>query len=139
MASHHHQPAHGAACACCWDDLSADNYVEYKSHPSSDNQHPIWQASGFCENCTEHLLKTQFSLWTEALAKSTCLAEQRRLLKRGPPVNLRDDKALPCPDNGEVARLWYMRTNHEKTAKLEGSLEGEVSYCRYYNQSNHNL
>jgi hypothetical protein len=124
----HSAPSSGSTCACCWDDLSNENYVEYQPQSSSaeETANGGWLPAGFCENCTEHLLRTQFPLWTEALAKSTCLAEQRRLLKRGPPVNLRDDKALPCPENGEVAKLWYMRTNEEKVAKLEGSLAGEV-------------
>jgi hypothetical protein len=127
----HGIPVEGTTCACCWDDLTSENYVEYLPFSSSDeNGSSKWLPSGFCESCIGHLQRTQFSLWTESLAKSTCLAEQRRLLRRGPPINLRDDKALPCPDNGEVSKLWFMSTpNEEKSAKLEGSLVGEVSVC----------
>jgi hypothetical protein len=135
--STHGTPTEGSTCACCWDDLTSENYVEYLPCSSSNEEissvhesENKWLPSGFCESCIGHLLRSQFSLWTESLAKSTCLAEQRRLLRRGPPVNLRDDKALPCPENGEVRKLWYMSTpNEEKSAKLEGSLVGEVSAC----------
>lgn len=126
--SSHGTPTEGMSCACCWDDITGENYVEYLPYSSSENNHhPTWLPSGFCQTCLQHLLKTQFSLWTESLAKSTCLAEQRRLLRRGPPVNVRDDKALPCPNNEEVHKLWYSSTGSEHSAKLEGSLEGAVS------------
>ena len=125
----HGTPSESSTCACCWDDISPENYVEYLPYPHSENNHsPQWLPSGFCQTCLEHLLRTQFSLWTESLAKSTCLAEQRRLLRNGPPVNLRDDKALPCPNKGEVHKLWYMSDGQIHSAKLEGSLEGEVSF-----------
>jgi hypothetical protein len=77
--------------------------------------------------CIEQLLKTQWSTYTTALAKTTCKAEQRRLLLKGPPVNISDAKALACPDDAEVHSLWYMVDNLERSAKLEGSLAGEVS------------
>ena len=105
----------------CWDDVDGSNYVEYKSSETSN-----WQPSGFCEMCTSYLVKTQWDLYTSALAKTTCKAEQRRLLKSGPPINLRDTKALPCPDDGEVHSLWFMSSGVEQSAKLEGSLVGEV-------------
>lgn len=128
----HGTPSSGSTCACCWDDLSPENYVEYLPYPHEENNNsPAWTPSKFCQTCIEHLIRTQFSLWTESLAKSTCLAEQRRLLRKGPPINLRDDKALPCPDNGEVDKLWYMSDGHIHSAKLEGSYEGEVRLLRH--------
>jgi hypothetical protein len=75
--------------------------------------------------CIGQLLSTQWNAYVSALAKTTCKAEQRRLLARGPPINLRDPKALPCAEEGEVQLLWYMAEGAEKSAKLEGSLEGE--------------
>lgn len=102
--------------------------------------------------CIEHLLKTQWGAYRTALEKTNCKvcfrkldfcefsvistafslsccghqAEQRRLLARGPPINISDAKALPCPDNGEVHSLWYMSDGQDHSAKLEGSLTGEV-------------
>ena len=72
-------------------------------------------------------MKSQWSTYTTALSKTTCKAEQRRLLARGPPINISDPKALECPDGGEVHSLWYMADGKEYSAKLEGSYVGEVS------------
>lgn len=49
------------------------------------------------------------------------------MLEKGPPINISDAKALPCPDGAEVHSLWYMIDGEEHSAKLEGSLTGEVS------------
>jgi hypothetical protein len=105
----------------CWDDIEGSNYVEFRATESGP-----WIPSGFCEVCVSYLLKTQWELYTSALAKTTCKAEQRRLLKTGPPINLKDEKALPCPDGAEIHSLWFMSDGAEHSAKLEGSLVGEV-------------
>lgn len=76
--------------------------------------------------CVEQLLKTQWTSYKGSLEKTNCKAEQRRLLSRGPPVNLRDPEALPTPDDKEVHSLWYGSVGELRSAKLEGSLEGEV-------------
>ena len=65
-------------------------------------------------------------MYTTSLAKTTCKAEQRRLLQKGPPINISDARALECPDGGEVHSLWYCSDGLEHSAKLEGSFEGEV-------------
>ncbi|KAJ1427709.1 hypothetical protein B484DRAFT_397115 [Ochromonadaceae sp. CCMP2298] len=129
------EPAHlpvaeGATCMSCWDDIDASNYVEYKSSPAS-----AWAACGFCETCVNYLLKIQWELYTGALAKTTCKAEQRRLLKAGPPINLKDVKALPCPDEAEAHLLWFMGDGQEHSAKLTGSLEGEAREKFWNDQS----
>mmetsp|Transcript_13013 Transcript_13013/g.21659 ORF Transcript_13013/g.21659 Transcript_13013/m.21659 type:complete len:168 (+) Transcript_13013:66-569(+) len=123
----HHSIVEGSTCMSCWDDIDTTNYVEFKSSAESP-----WIPSGFCEVCTSYLLKSQWDLYTSALAKTTCKAEQRRLLKAGPPINLKDVKALPCPDDGEVHLLWFMSDNQDHSAKLEGSLEGEER-MKYWN------
>lgn len=110
----------------CWDDVTSENYVEFKATEKAE-----WQPSGFCEVCIGYLLKSQWEIYTNALAKTTCKAEQRRLLKGGPPINLKDSKALPCPDDAEIHSLWYMSDGAEHSAKLEGSLVGEVSRFIY--------
>lgn len=123
-------------CASCWEDISNSNYVEYLPFPSPDQtsgtEAATWKMSKFCQDCIGYLLQTQWKLYTDALAKTTCKAEQRRLLQRGPPINLRDDEALPCPEKGEVMMLWYMSDGQEHSAKLTGSLVGEVSGLRTY-------
>jgi hypothetical protein len=122
MSAEHKLPGEGSNCACCWDDLTVENYVEYKSDADS-----AWMPSLFCENCVSHLINTQWEIYTKALATTNCKAEQRRLLTRGPPINISDPNALPCPDNSEVFLLWFSSDKQEHSAKLAGSLVGEVS------------
>lgn len=126
----HATPAEGATCASCWDDLGKETYVEYKADSAG-----AWLPSGFCQDCIGMLLKSQWTKYKESLSTTTCKAEQRRLLDRGPPVNLSDKNALPCPTgaHAEVYMLWYMSDGEEHSAKLEGSLEGEERE-RYWNE-----
>ena len=102
-----------------------------------------WLPSTMCESCVGTILKTQFHAYKDRLAKSDCKAEQRRMLKAGPPVNIsvrifvfiqcclttyaQDKHGFPCPEghSGEVHKLWYASSNEEASAKLDGSLEGE--------------
>jgi hypothetical protein len=123
----HHAIESGASCACCFEDLTPHNYVEYLPYPSAvnDNQ-PLWLPAQYCQDCIQQLLSTQWSTYTEALLKTTCKAEQRRLLTRGPPINLRDDRAMPCPNNEEIHKLWLSSTDEVRSAKLDFSLIGEV-------------
>lgn len=120
--SEHAKPTDGASCASCWDDLTKDTYVEYRAEIGG-----LWLPSAFCQECITILLRSQWLKYTDALRTTTCKAEQRRLLQRGPPINLSDKTALPCPggDHAEVQSLWFMSDNDEHSAKLEGSLEGE--------------
>lgn len=140
----HQTPADGLTCMSCWDDIDSTSYVEYRASSSS-----AWKGAGFCETCITYLMKSQWDIYTNSLAKTTCKAEQRRLLERsvacftlfcfwrlnsffcfwmnfsGPPINLKDATALECPGGGEVHSLWYMSDGQEHSAKLDGSLVGE--------------
>ena len=121
--SGHKQPIADSTCLSCWDDVSSENYVEYRASPDSP-----WSPSGFCEMCVNILIQSQWKKYTESLSTTNCKAEQRRLLERGPPVNVSDKTAMPCPggDHAEVHSLWYMSNGEERSGKLEGSLEGEA-------------
>jgi|MesohylFT_1024984.scaffolds.fasta_scaffold477611_1 hypothetical protein len=37
----HGAPVEGATCMCCWDDVTSDNYVEYRFESSAS-----WHPSG---------------------------------------------------------------------------------------------
>lgn len=86
---------------CCWDDIDKSNFVAYSSQNSDGILIPVrisllkslqllffsfedanWLASGFCEACVNILIQTQWDLYVNSLAKTTCKAEQRRLLAR---------------------------------------------------------
>ncbi len=124
-------------CIFCCDDITADNYAEYLPYPDEavkegEDGKKATSSSGwlrciYCSDCLEdQMLKKQWAMWVERVKTTDCKAEQRRLLTVGPPINLKDDKGIPCPNNGEVYKLWYSKDNTEKVAKLEGSLVGEV-------------
>jgi len=116
----HNSPEDGAECLCCYDDIDSSNYVEYKA--SEDGE---WLPAKFCQTCVNQLLANQYHIWVNKLETSNCKAEQRRMLKEGPPVNVKDKTALECPDGSEVFRLWYSSDQAEHSAKLDGSLEGD--------------
>lgn len=120
MATHAAPPA-GKSCMSCWEDISESIYCEYQAAEGGP-----WLPSGFCKGCIEYLLQSQWAVYTTALAKTTCKAEQRRLLAKGPPINLKDNTALPCPDDSEVHALWFMENNEYRSAKLDGSLTGDA-------------
>lgn len=125
----HGSPA-GLECMCCFGDIDASCYVEYKAVAEGK-----WLRSKFCEICVTYLLKSQFQKYKDTLAKSKCQAEMRRMVTAGPPVNVKDAVALPCGEdegvigdshNGEVHSLWYSSDGEVHSAKLEGSLEGDA-------------
>jgi len=120
--SKHGSIKEGSTCASCWDDMSTENYVEYR-----EQEDGLWLPSGFCQECIGMLLSSQYEKYCETLASTKCKAEQRRLLDRGPPINIFDKTALPCSggDYAEVNALWYMSDGEIHSAKLKGSLEGE--------------
>jgi hypothetical protein len=97
----------------------------------------------------EYLLSSQFQQYVDKLEKSTCLAETRRLLTRGPPINIsvrfpplssafsvndllhdnvQDPICMPCGVEGkdEVHALWYSSSNETKSAQLAGALTGDA-------------
>jgi hypothetical protein len=42
----------------------------------------------FCATCVDYLLTSQWQKYVDQLAKASCKAEQRRLLDKGPPINI---------------------------------------------------
>eukprot|EP01031_Cornospumella_fuschlensis_P037326 gene37326-45316_t len=119
----------------------ADNYVEYMPFPSvgSDGlpEPAQWVSSRYCESCVRYLLRTQWQSYLDHLEKPTCRAELRRLVKDGPPINLRDKEGLPCPDNGEVMMLWFMSSDREESAMLKGAIVGEERQRFWSDQKQH--
>jgi len=116
----HGKPPDQNECMVCFGDIDNENYVEYQTDDNSK-----WFAALSCQMCIEYLIETQFNRYSELVKTTTCKAELGRLLKSGPPINLREPTTLPCPDDKEVHKLWYMSDNKERSAKLVGSLEGE--------------
>ncbi|EPR63776.1 hypothetical protein TGPRC2_217900 [Toxoplasma gondii TgCatPRC2] len=117
-------------CMVCFEELSRANYAEYCMHrqvadsSNSEDSCP-WFPAKFCVDCIEELQATQFKRYCDSVANTTCAREQRTLLERGPPINLRDRLAFPESDDQEISALWYAKDNAEHSAKLKDSLEGE--------------
>jgi hypothetical protein len=130
--THGEVPA-GKNCGYCYDDISSENYTEYLPYPpaaqpgSADETEWKWLPCVYCVDCLEYMLTKQWSIYVERVKTTDCKAEQRRLLTTGPPINFKDNKAMPCPNEGEVYMFWYSRDNTTKVAKLPDSLVGEVS------------
>lgn len=125
--SSHQLPVEGGLCQCCYSDIDSSNYVEYRGEDEK------WYVSGYCQMCVEYLLSSQWSDYVTRLQKTTCKAEQRRMLARGPPEYLRDEKMFMEVPDSEVRWLWYMSDSSVKSARLEGALEGEERMA-YWNE-----
>lgn len=61
------------------------------------------------------------------MKETDCQAELRRLLARGPPIYIQDGHALPLIHESDthVVRLWFASDGQERSAKLQGAVEGE--------------
>ena len=119
--SEHGSPPEGLECLVTMEDITKDNYVEFQCAPSLK-----WKPAFMEESVIEELLRSQFHNYIERVKKSDCQAELRRLLESGPPIYIHDPHGLPLEDNDtHVSRLWYASSNAERTAKLDGAVEGE--------------
>ena len=107
-----------AECLSCFDDIINENFVLYKDTLTSK-----WKPCPYCSQCINHMIKTKWYDYIHQIDTADCAAALKRLLARGPPLNLRD-QAIEC-DNGtsEIYMLYF--NNAEQSAKLEGSLTGE--------------
>jgi hypothetical protein len=86
-----------------------------------------WHPAKYEESVIVRLLQDQFHTFVKKVKTTDCQAELRRLLATGPPVYIHDKHALPLPDNGDthICQLWFSSDNTERSAKLDGALEGE--------------
>ena len=85
-----------------------------------------WKPALYEQSIVQRLLDTQFHDFVKSVKDTDCQAELRRLLTAGPPVYISDKHALPLEDgDSHVVNLWYSSDNQERSAKLDGALEGE--------------
>lgn len=117
----HGVPTDGMECMCCYDDIMEENYVEYRTGEGN-----AWLPSLFCETCVATLIKRQWPIYEETLAKATCKAQQKRMLGQGPPTHIQDKKALPCPEGESVHSLWFGRDGEIHPALLDGAPQGQA-------------
>ncbi|CAM9847359.1 unnamed protein product [Ectocarpus sp. 8 AP-2014] len=118
----------GMECACCFDDIEGGtdgNYVEYRTGEGKE-----WRPSFFCKMCIGVLIKSQWSIYEDTLAKATCKAQQKRMLGEGPPTHVHDKTALKCEEGESVNSLWFVGDEGGEpkiqSALLEGAPQGEA-------------
>lgn len=103
--SGHNAPVDGAECASCMDDITEENYAEYQAQEGEEQgehggilhvpaDHPCapggaWLPSMYCSGCLDIMLQRKWEDWKNLVINTKCEAEWRRLLKVGPPINLR--------------------------------------------------
>lgn len=123
-SSKHGPPPEGLECLATMEDITLEdgNYVEYQTYPSMQ-----WHPAKYEESVILQLQQDQFSTFVNKVKTTDCQAELRRLLATGPPIYVSDKHALPLPENGDthVCMLWFSSDNTERSAKLEGALEGD--------------
>lgn len=142
----HGEAPDGLECLVTMEDINNENYVEYQSYPSLQ-----WRAAKMEQGAIEELLRTQFHTYIERVKKTDCQAELKRLLTSGPPIYISDAHGLPLAladkegsqqtpssndtpttvtipatsEDTHIVQLWFASSNEERSAKLDGALEGE--------------
>lgn len=117
----HQTPKDGMMCLVTYEDITKENYVEYQVYPSMK-----WKPALFEQCVVEQMLNDMFQQYIDRVKKTDCQAELRRLLAKGPPVYISDEHGLPLDEGEEyVIRLWFSSDNSIRSAKLNGSKEGE--------------
>jgi len=108
-------------CLATMEDITEENYVEYQTYPSLN-----WHACQYEQSVIHQLLKSKFEDFVNKVKTTDCQAELRRLLDAGPPVYISDKHAMPIPDGDtHIIKLWYSSDSQERSAVLEGALQGK--------------
>lgn len=134
--SPHGEPPEGLECLVTMEDITSDNYVEYQCYPSL-----VWKPAKIEQAVIEELLRTQFHVFKERVNQADCQAELMRLLATGPPIYVSDPYGLPLSEDANddtivgsrttddedthIVQLWFASDNQERSAKLDGAVEGE--------------
>ena len=117
----HGSPREGMECLVTMEDITMENYVEYRI--AVDGQ---WRAALVEQSVVERLLTTQFHMYRERVRTTDCQAELRRLLAKGPPVYVSDPHGLPVdqPDDC-IVQLWFASDNSVRSGVLDGAVMGK--------------
>jgi len=113
-------------CECCYCEVDDSNYTLYR-----ENKEDVWKSSKYCKTCVAHLLITGWETYLKHVKDADCAAALRRVIKNGPPINLRDSLAFPCKGDNEVDAFYY--DGEIQSAKLAGSLVSDERE-KFWNQ-----
>lgn len=126
MTSEEPEPFSGGDCLSCFDELTADNAVEFtfeNSTPQMETRNN-WSTAKFCFECIQTLIQTQFKKFMKDCVDVDCERTMRALMERGPPIFISDPYAFPNSDGREIQ--WLRRYDDPQHA-FEGKLEGAVT------------
>ena len=87
-----------------------------------------WKPAFFEMEVVQQLLESQFHNFVERVKTTDCQAELKRLLAAGPPIYVSDKNGFPgLEEEGDthVVKLWYADDNQERSAVLEGAVQGD--------------
>ncbi|KAK8815845.1 hypothetical protein WA538_004968 [Blastocystis sp. DL] len=87
--------------------------------------HTHWIPCIICQNCVEMFLHDMMPNYKKNLLEADCRASQLRVLAQGPPIYVKDDSVFQSPEGEHVESLWFSSTGKERSAKVDGCLEGE--------------
>ncbi|KAE9034673.1 hypothetical protein PR001_g9636 [Phytophthora rubi] len=124
MSTSHGKPPAGLECMATMDDITEEegNYCEFQTAPSG-----LWHPALFCADVVGQLIASQFHTFMKKVQEADCKAELRRLVAKGPPIWLEDKHALPLPEGDtHIVQVWLAKDGQERSAKLDGALEGEA-------------
>jgi hypothetical protein len=80
-------------CLVCYEELTDDTYAEYRVSAASP-----WLPAKFCTDCIQTVLDTKFDAYINGVANSTCEAELKRYMIKGPPIYIEDPTGFPVQD-----------------------------------------
>jgi hypothetical protein len=121
---HHSTPKPGMTCLITMDDITKENYAEYRCQPSGK-----WLPAQMTSEMVLHFISTGWDKYVKDVeaASKDCAAAVRRLVQKGPPLYVSEPKILPLPEGDEyIDEFWFMNGDQTISAKLEGALEGEA-------------
>ena len=126
MSLSHRLESHGTPpadmiCLSCSAKLTTLNYIEYCEFGKRS-----WYASKSCESCVRKKLKTQWYDFNARLESTSCREVHERLLRRGPPLFIRDAQNMPCDDvENEVKVLWRGKVGRNASSIVSHAPRGE--------------
>lgn len=112
-------------CLCCMETITPEIICRYKSKKCSE-----WKQAMYCCICTQVILGSQYHTFMKQIelaaagSPEACKKAIRTMIERGSPIYLSDKNAFPVDDDDEVSVLFYGSDGAERSAKLDGALEG---------------
>ena len=115
----------GLTCKVTWDDITPEQYCEFRCAPSG-----VWASAHFSADVVREMRREQFvkylQTWRDIVEmKEDCGATARTLADRGPPMWIADSSGFPLPHGqSHVDRLWFMGDAGGSSEVVSAALDG---------------